>query len=807
MDRTDRTDKFEKTEKEKAADIADRAETGAERGAMRGVGGLGALLRRELSKRRASRFAIVLDCAVFLIALLFARRHIAFGVYPLGIALVGTASSRVLIAAVGALVGAISLGEIGLIYAILIPLTLLLRFLLSGGVGVLGEGGELFSEQYVIRIAAVAVSSAIGGLYEVLSRAFSLSSLLFAAFGVLLSVGIAFSFFGVFTSSVTLRDILAASPFSGERGRTPELVLYRISALILIFFISLAASEVDVLGISLSLLVLAAFTLFVARRFGAVSGMAVGFMGGLAIGSTQAVGFALAGLAAGALFGVGGGYALVGAGVALGVWCGFAGGLVGFLSSFPEYGIGALLIMPYLGRTHRAHSEPEDSRERPRVGAAISVAAMKKTLSESELLEESFLRAARAVRSFLGGEGALDFYEYRNIIIALTSTLDPIPCEENVDALASRFYKRSRVTEDDVARILGEECRHIYKPLVRLVADYERECLIGSRCESVVGEYERLADILSSEREMRSRQLLTDSDMTARLSEAFDGCGFVGGEIRALGDRRRLIVAAVGSEQGERLADSELHRTLERSVGLPLDSYEYYKCADTAVMLCECAESYSVECGFYSVPSSRTGVSGDTVSVFCRGGRQYALIADGVGSGERPREISSFVGEYLGATLSPSCRSPRQSLAALSSLLRSGREECASTLDLFSFDLYTGEASFVKCGGVSSYIKRGSSVFTVRSGGAPLGLSRAPDVDEVRAEVRVGDMIVMLSDGIAPLPDEACWLIEHLAAHTDKSPEEYARELCELSRTHTGDGDDRCALVIKIISPDGIKGS
>jgi stage II sporulation protein E len=136
--------------------------------------------------------------------------------------------------------------------------------------------------------------------------------------------------------------------------------------------------------------------------------------------------------------------------------------------------------------------------------------------------------------------------------------------------------------------------------------------------------------------------------------------------------------------------------------------------------------------------------------------------------------------------------------------LHSGRDECSATVDVFSFDLYTGEARFLKCGAATSYIKRGDSIFAVKCTSAPIGLLRGVDAEEMMAEVKGGDIVVMISDGVADLPDEAAWLIEKLALPTKLPPEEYANDILALAKKN-GRGSDDITVAVAYVHETGAR--
>ena len=352
--------------------------------------GIVASVKREAERRREERGALVVDIAVFLMALFFARRHIAFGTYPLAAALVATLPSRVWVALAGALFGSISLGGSGLLHAIISVVIVFLRVIISGGAkDEDGMAGRLFSESYDMRVAAAAIGSFIGAFYEVLLESFSLASILFGCTGVLLSVALAFSFFGVFTSDIDPLELFGRGRriFSGKKDERAkmELMLFQLSSLVLCFFTAFSLDGYDFFGISLCYIFVGAITLFVARRFGAIRAGVVGFVSAIGISATGAVAFALAGLGAGVLFSLGLGYALFGGGALLCAWCAYAGGLTDFLSTLPEYGIAAMIMTPYL-KGAKKESETEEVVNVSRAGeSALDEAGRRRRADACEM--------------------------------------------------------------------------------------------------------------------------------------------------------------------------------------------------------------------------------------------------------------------------------------------------------------------------------------------------------------------------------------------------------------------------------------
>ncbi len=162
--------------------------------------------------------------------------------------------------------------------------------------------------------------------------------------------------------------------------------------------------------------------------------------------------------------------------------------------------------------------------------------------------------------------------------------------------------------------------------------------------------------------------------------------------------------------------------------------------------------------------SSSTGeVSGDGIEAFEANGRSYMIICDGMGNGREAAVASgmaiTLLKRYIegGADL-------EGALKLLNRILRRTGRECSVTMDICEADLYTGEARFIKSGAAPSFVIRGDSVYRLQSKTVPIGIIRALDAEATRFILEPGDVIVMLSDGVARSFEESPWLVNLLVS-------------------------------------------
>ncbi len=177
-------------------------------------------------------------------------------------------------------------------------------------------------------------------------------------------------------------------------------------------------------------------------------------------------------------------------------------------------------------------------------------------------------------------------------------------------------------------------------------------------------------------------------------------------------------------------------------------------------------------------------VSGDSYSTMELGAGKYAMaISDGMGNGERAHMESRETIDLLKNIL----RSGIEETVAIKSInsvlsLRSD-DEVFSTLDLAMVDLQDGFVKFLKVGSIPSYIKQGNQVRSVESGNLPIGILRELDVDVVTEEMKAGDLLIMMSDGIYEAPTDIenkdVWLKRIIKEIETKDPQEVADVLME----------------------------
>ena len=771
-------------------------------------------LSSEKKQRTEEGKSLFADVLIFAIGFVLARCHTVFGARPLGIALVAVLPSGVWSALFGAVIGSFSLGVDGLVLAASVTVTVLLRAVASG------SGQALFSEKLMLRGAVSVIGGFITSLYEFVLYGVSEATLLFLLAMIILTPLSVFAFSGLFLGGISPEELLSREKFPSLKARLGsggyKRMLFSGSAVFLLFLINLSLLGVDFAGISLPYIFSSIVVLFVTKRFGTIAGVSVGFLITLGVAGPYSVSFALLGLGAGVMFDFGNGYAVIMGGVALSSWSIYYSGLSGFLTTLPEYLIAVSFALPFLGKTSQAKEPDGDVSHIEEAVAMVCTVAenyQNKYASRMDSFSVVLLELAEHMRSFSPISMKLDREEYRNVVLDVSERLcsectgknlcisEGIhPCVTNAERIADKLYEKKKILPTDVntdtefCQIAGIVAESINREISRI----EQESYKKSECRGRAEAYELMAELICGMRERDEAERAFNTDLSLKLDRVLKKHSLKDGVIRVVGKRRKHFILACEDSLGKKIASAELRADIEDAAGVKLGEPGYFRKGKMALMECDAERALRVNFFTVSKAGDKNEVSGDTAMCFeSEDGYFYSLISDGMGSGELAAETSALTAGYIKRMLAFGARG-NALIPLVNGVLRERENECSSTVDLFELDYLTGDALFTKCGAAQSYVKRGDSVFRIKSRTAPIGLMKDVDMDIINMKIEVGDHIIMFSDGVSDGADDAPWLLELLCREPPEDIEEYARSIIEAAPIVDLHSDDMSVTVINI---------
>ena len=217
------------------------------------------------------------------------------------------------------------------------------------------------------------------------------------------------------------------------------------------------------------------------------------------------------------------------------------------------------------------------------------------------------------------------------------------------------------------------------------------------------------------------------------------------------------------------------------------------------------AKAFMVETGVAHAAKDGGFISGDSYSTIELGLGKYAMaISDGMGNGERAHIESEETLQLLQKILQSGIEE-QVAIKSINSILSlRTTDEIFSTLDLAMIDLQNAAVKFLKIGSTPSFIKRGSKVMKIQASNLPMGILQEFDVDVVSEQLKAGDILIMMSDGVFEGPKHVenfdLWMKRKINEIKTDRPQEVADLIMEeVIRSRSGlIEDDMTVLVAKI---------
>lgn len=148
-------------------------------------------------------------------------------------------------------------------------------------------------------------------------------------------------------------------------------------------------------------------------------------------------------------------------------------------------------------------------------------------------------------------------------------------------------------------------------------------------------------------------------------------------------------------------------------------------------------------------------------------GKFVIALSDGMGTGRRAAKDSKAIVQLLGDFLKAGFEKGVAVRLINSIMVMKSAREIFATIDMCIIDLFTGEVEFIKTGAEPSYILHENGVESVRAASLPVGVLSKVEVESFARQLKTGDRIVMITDGIERKDSGDAWV----RAYLDHAPE------------------------------------
>lgn len=272
---------------------------------------------------------------------------------------------------------------------------------------------------------------------------------------------------------------------------------------------------------------------------------------------------------------------------------------------------------------------------------------------------------------------------------------------------------------------------------------------------------------------------------------------------------RYEIHVTVKAQKGHCVETKELAKVVSKCVGRQMVPETKERVAvgnEYCTIICIEGPEFHTLQGVAKIGKGCECISGDNFSMLeLPGGKQGIILSDGMGAGESAHRESSMVVEILEELLEAGF--PKETaFQMLNTALVIGREEVRfSTIDASIFDLYTGKCEIAKAGASTTFVKRGNQIEGIRSTSLPLGVVAKLEIDQVELELKDGDMVIMVTDGVMdalPVGEQDMLMKMIIEGTQSQNPKEVAHHILEQVLACSGEVpmDDMTVLVVSIWS-------
>lgn len=350
--------------------------------------------------------------------------------------------------------------------------------------------------------------------------------------------------------------------------------------------------------------------------------------------------------------------------------------------------------------------------------------------------------------------------------------------EENEEIYNYPFFTRCAKQEPFLM-----EVRHGYE-MSKLELLYNERILEGR--EAVAGQLGQVAEVIDELFSSQYERMPVDEWRKGKIIQELRRKRVKLAEIVQFQNRsgHREVHLTARLERGQVMTVRELGQIISKTIGYSVRSKNGNKSIvgmeyDSFGFLEE-PDYYFLQ-GAAKVSKKKEDVSGDNFSILeYEAGKLGIMIADGMGSGTDASRKSELLIELMERLLEAGFAREAALQLLNAVLVTPVSDSNFSTLDLCMTDLYKGHCSFYKIGAAASFIRRGNQVAMIPGGSIPVGVFPNLEYQSYEKQLKDGDMIFMLSDGVmeaVPALEKEKFIEDEIRKLKTDNPQEAATRL------------------------------
>ncbi|MBR5453376.1 MAG: SpoIIE family protein phosphatase [Clostridia bacterium] len=777
------------TQKEKEKSFASDVALGAKNLIDRIFTAIGGESKEEKAQLKERLTAFLRGAGIAVFSAAAAGTVSVFSTLPFGLAYLSAAGKAVPYTYVGCMAGAFLSGEQTLLHLIAYTLIFILRYFICRLLSfpeeeeLIGikrpvrrrgqrvptrleipvrfiESRKYFGEKIYLRMSVGCAAAFCIGIWRIISGGFLYYDLFGAIFLIAVTPFLIFLYSGLFSKRTE------ATPYF-EAG---------VAALLFTAVCTLRGAEIA--AMRLDIIFPFAVTLLVSKIGGGLRAALIGLLMGIAVDPISAPMFGIVGLLSSLLWKYSYAFSLSVSIVSALIFGIYAEGTTALFRLLPEFATGGAITVPIVKSRILSRlkifewgvAEPEapppleeiicDSNDR--------FSELSDTLSS---VSETF-RAISETRSKPTPEELRSMCSGICEKYCVRCSMKPLCWEKDTDTtldmlkkIATVLYTRGRAKDSDLPDYMHHRCfrlNNIIEESNRGAAELISRCKASNNARIFSLDVGAMAGLIDSAIKEKEEENGYSPELSDKLRRALDHSELSAERIGVYGKRRHYVVASGISLARTKISSSVLHSISQNTLGEPLTEPDYSVDGSNVSLTMKSRKTITTESASAERKKGGSDMSGDSHTIFeTRDDYSYSVISDGMGSGKSAATLSRLSIMILSKMLTAK-NSVTASLGMLSAFLRGEKEEGSATADVCEIDLLRSSATFYKCGAAPSFVRRGGKLFKIESKTFPLGILDSPDTEKVSLDLNVGDVIIMLSDGVVQSFDDSSLLLSLL---------------------------------------------
>ncbi|MBQ1437218.1 MAG: SpoIIE family protein phosphatase [Clostridia bacterium] len=318
----------------------------------------------------------------------------------------------------------------------------------------------------------------------------------------------------------------------------------------------------------------------------------------------------------------------------------------------------------------------------------------------------------------------------------------------------------------------------------------------------VAGQFGGLGDILADLKEEFDSFESYDTAASERICAYLRSSGFVPIECSCRTDKlgRMTVELELADTDRKLLKKSSLSKEISKLCSRTMNPPQISVISNKSRAVFTEKPKFDIQIGSSQHICSDSNLCGDSFNYFNDGqGRFVAMISDGMGTGGRAAVDASMAVSIMTKLLKVGFGCDCALSVTNSALMVKSQDESLATVDVMSFDLFSGEAEIMKAGAPITFIRQSGKILRIEPTSLPAGILSDIKFTHDSFSLKEGDLIVMLSDGAISISDQ--WIGSMMRDFDGDEIQELVNDIIDEATigSKLGRDDDITVLGVRVV--------